>query len=306
MPICTSLALNLLPYNLLPQLLDKAAQRDKPPASSSRKASPPPHAAAPTDLLHDSSASASGLDTHMQVSAGGTREEGSGVRKVSLAEAIWRAFRVFKDSLSLAARPKPQLEPAASQANKHAHADRQAEAAGEREEEAAAAVGAGYRRRGSLGSLGGRRQDERGAGNKARDLRAYGMAASSGMLDAHARSWASDAMGAQPLWTATKVEEAEEVLQWHCANLEFALGAPLELVSADWWNFDDACAFSGPHWVLPGGYASLLAPLQVSVAAELGRAALLLLALSLIPNPSPSPNLKIIVIIIITIIITMI
>jgi hypothetical protein len=49
-----------------------------------------------------------------------------------------------------------------------------------------------------------------------------------------------------------KVEEAEEVLQWHAANLEFALGAPLDRVSAEWWNFDDVCAYAGPHWVLPG------------------------------------------------------
>ena len=50
-------------------------------------------------------------------------------------------------------------------------------------------------------------------------------------------------------WTETTVEEVEPLLQWHCANLEFALGAPLDDVSAEWWNFDDACAYSGPHWV---------------------------------------------------------
>jgi lysine-specific histone demethylase 1 len=74
---------------------------------------------------------------------------------------------------------------------------------------------------------------------------------------------ASATAGLRGAWTADKVEEAEEVLHWHAANLEFALGAPLECVSAEWWNFDDACAYAGPHWVLPGGYASLLAPLQV-------------------------------------------
>eukprot|EP00961_Rhodomonas_salina_P241829 3266844-Rhodomonas_salina.3 len=32
----------------------------------------------------------------------------------------------------------------------------------------------------------------------------------------------------------------------------FALGAPLESVSAAWWNFDDVCAYTGAHWMLPG------------------------------------------------------
>ena len=40
--------------------------------------------------------------------------------------------------------------------------------------------------------------------------------------------------------------------------------------SAEWWNFDDACAYAGPHWVLPGGYGSLLSEIQRDVPVLLG------------------------------------
>ncbi|EKX54879.1 hypothetical protein GUITHDRAFT_131869 [Guillardia theta CCMP2712] len=60
--------------------------------------------------------------------------------------------------------------------------------------------------------------------------------------------------------TAAGTQQLLPILQWHHANLEFALGAPLANVSRMWWNFDDLCAYPGQHWALPAGSSPSLTP----------------------------------------------
>ena len=111
------------------------------------------------------------------------------------------------------------------------------------------------------GGCGGIARGIRTRAGAPRDLLDYGIIMAGETDGASAAVSANAPQSTQ--WTMEKLSAAEGLLQWHCANLEYALGAPLESVSAEWWNFDDACAYAGPHWMLPGGFASLLAPLQV-------------------------------------------
>lgn len=61
----------------------------------------------------------------------------------------------------------------------------------------------------------------------------------------------------------------EGLLDWHAANLEFSMGAPLGEVCNRWWNFDDAHAYPGHHWLLRDGLGALATSLLADAGVEL-------------------------------------
>ena len=162
----------------------------------------------------------------------------------SLAAAIWSALKGFRESLLAVRRESPGP---AAQTPPLEGGRVQAESRALMLE--------------AEGGCGGIARGIRARAGAPRDLLDYGIIMAGETDGASAAVSANAPQSTQ--WTMEKLSAAESLLQWHCANLEYALGAPLESVSAEWWNFDDACAYAGPHWMLPGGFASLLAPLQV-------------------------------------------
>lgn len=52
--------------------------------------------------------------------------------------------------------------------------------------------------------------------------------------------------------TGAAAEEARLLLDWHCANLEFANAAALEALSLRSWDQDDPHEMQGAHVLLPG------------------------------------------------------
>lgn len=49
-----------------------------------------------------------------------------------------------------------------------------------------------------------------------------------------------------------------QILDWHCANLEYGCAAHLDLVDLHEWDQDDQFEFSGEHCMLEKGYVSKL------------------------------------------------
>ncbi|KAJ1489657.1 amine oxidase [Baffinella frigidus] len=62
---------------------------------------------------------------------------------------------------------------------------------------------------------------------------------------------------ASPLGFGGGGEVYQGLVDWHAANLEFSMGTPLRQVCNRWWNFDDAHAYPGHHWLLPEGLGAL-------------------------------------------------
>jgi hypothetical protein len=73
--------------------------------------------------------------------------------------------------------------------------------------------------------------------------------------------WSPFADGKSKIASAAQWDLAASALAWHCANLEFAIGAPLDNVSSYLWNLDDVFRYSGDDSSIPKGIQSLLDPL---------------------------------------------
>ena len=56
----------------------------------------------------------------------------------------------------------------------------------------------------------------------------------------------------RPAASFAHVAEARLLLDWHCANLEFANAATLEALSMRSWDQDDPHEMLGAHVLLPG------------------------------------------------------
>ena len=57
---------------------------------------------------------------------------------------------------------------------------------------------------------------------------------------------------ARPAASSADEAEARLLLDWHCANLEFANAATLEALSMRSWDQDDPFEMLGAHVLLPG------------------------------------------------------
>jgi hypothetical protein len=51
----------------------------------------------------------------------------------------------------------------------------------------------------------------------------------------------------------------KQLLDWHCANLEYGCAAHLDLVALHEWDQDDQFEFYGEHCMLENGYVYYLA-----------------------------------------------
>jgi len=58
---------------------------------------------------------------------------------------------------------------------------------------------------------------------------------------------------------------AEQIFQWHCANLEFANASAIEGLSLAHWSQDDLYEFAGAHVLLKGGNMQLVAALSEEI-----------------------------------------
>lgn len=62
--------------------------------------------------------------------------------------------------------------------------------------------------------------------------------------------------------------QERHVLDWHCANLEFANAAPLSALSLKHWDQDDDFEFTGNHLVIHDGFSSMVDAMVVGLPIQ--------------------------------------
>ena len=78
-------------------------------------------------------------------------------------------------------------------------------------------------------------------------------------------SSASQAEGLAGKNAATSSATAQQLLDWHLANLEYANGVRLQELSLAYWDDDDPWEFRGSHALLPSGFSALCEGLAARV-----------------------------------------